>query len=135
METLFRPIELEDGSQHHPCSDKNLSFDIVPVEQMNDEEFFPDNEIQFLDTSKVDYQFGEHALPISFLSITNKEDGEAWYRQNTKVPEDMIRYLARYHWGDLHPKYTPYLEPKKVKKKKCDPIFSKNNGKFIVEFD
>lgn len=135
MVTLYSPIDLSNGSQYHPCSDDKLSFEIVPHEHKEDEAFFPDVKTKWLDTSKVDYLFGEHSLPLSFLSITTKEDGEAWYREHTKVPDDMIRYLARYHWGDLHPKYKTFDQPKQPKKKKNEPIFSKNEGKFIVEFD
>eukprot|EP01052_Picozoa_sp_SAG31_P036715 SAG31_NODE_4625_length_3087_cov_8.343039_1_plen_231_part_00 len=116
-----------------PCSDPTFSFDIAPIEQVNDEDYFPETQIEILDTSKVDYQFGEHNLPLSFLSITNRADGEEWYRRNTKVPEDMIAYLGRYHWGDLHPKYE--IEKTKPKKKKKGRIFSKNHGKFKVNFD
>eukprot|EP01045_Picozoa_sp_COSAG04_P042165 COSAG04_NODE_13182_length_617_cov_0.459459_1_plen_45_part_10 len=45
----------------------------------------------------------------------------------------MIPYLARYHWGDLHPKYPPFYDaPKKKKKKKVERKFEKHNGKFVV---
>ena len=114
-----------------------MSFDIVPKKQLEDEEFFPDPEPELLDTSRVDYSFTENNIPLSFLSITTMEEGEAWYRMNTKAPECMIPYLARYHWGDLHPKYPPYYneKSKKTNKKKKERKFEKHNGKFIVNFD
>eukprot|EP01051_Picozoa_sp_SAG22_P006471 SAG22_NODE_424_length_10663_cov_93.402026_15_plen_138_part_00 len=135
-EVLYAPIELSDRV-HVPCSNSHLSFDIVPIQHKEDEDYFPDPELELLDTSKVDYCFTEDNIPLSFLSITNKEEGEAWYRVNTKVPECMIPYLARYHWGDLHPKYPPFYEEAKKKKKNAKPQrkFEKNNGKFVVNFD
>ena len=113
-----------------------MSFDIVPIQQKEDEDYFPDPELELLDTSMVDYCFTEDNIPLSFLSITTMEEGEAWYRVNTKAPECMIPYLARYHWGDLHPKYPPFYDaPKKKKKKKVERKFEKHNGHFVVSFD
>ena len=129
----YPPIKLSENRILVPCSDDRMSYEIVQTKFFeDDEEFFPDHHADILDTSKVDYQFGEFNLPLSFLSITSRDEGEAWYRENTKVPECMVPYLARYHWGDLHPKY----DPKPIrKKKKNEPIFSKNTGKFVVRFD
>ena len=75
--------------------------------------------------------------PFRVLNIKSREEGEAWYRMNTKVPDCMIPYLARYHWGDLHPKYPPYYSPPKKNKKKGKPVrkFEKHSWKFQVNFD
>ena len=138
MDVLYPPIAfgMNGDRVHVPCSDSHLSFDIVPMKQLEDEEYFPDPEPDLLDTSKIDYGFTEDNIPLSFLSITTMEEGQAWYRVNTKVPECMIPYLARYHWGDLHPKYPPYYEETKKKKKvKNQRKFEKHDGHFVVNFD
>ena len=136
-------MELSNKLIHTPCSDPHLSFDIVPremtlsVDPDGQATAWPDKEPEMTLTEHMDYSFGEHNLPYSFLSITSREEGEMWYRMNTKVPECMIPYLARYHWGDLHPKYPPYYSPPKKNKKNGKPVrkFEKHSGKFQVNFD
>eukprot|EP01052_Picozoa_sp_SAG31_P035248 SAG31_NODE_4227_length_3444_cov_20.637668_4_plen_136_part_00 len=133
----YPPIECADGSSHYACSDPTFSFDIVPIEKAEDEDYFPDTKVEFLDLDKVDYQFGEYNLPLSFLSITSREEGEQWYRTHTKVPEDMIAYLGRYHWGDLHPQHDASTsgDGRTRRGRKGRKKFSKNKGKFKVDFD
>eukprot|EP01050_Picozoa_sp_SAG11_P039598 SAG11_NODE_16740_length_538_cov_114.118451_1_plen_133_part_10 len=93
------------------CSDNKMAYEIVPSENMNSEDFLDvgsvNKETEWISPSLVDYNFvlkgkdpEELGVPVSFLQIKSIDEGEQWYRENTKLPESMIHYVARYHWGD-----------------------------------
>lgn len=102
-------------------------YTMVPKEQLDlesdDENYMPEIP-EYIDPVKIDYSTfpspeSDLALPMSFLSIKTVEEGMDWYREHhPAVPEDMLPYLARYHWGDLHPKVCKVPKKKNSKKKK-----------------
>eukprot|EP01052_Picozoa_sp_SAG31_P077058 SAG31_NODE_36387_length_314_cov_0.493023_1_plen_48_part_01 len=48
MFASYPGFELSDKSIHFPCSDPTFSFDIAPIEQVNDEDYFPETQIEIL---------------------------------------------------------------------------------------
>ena len=65
MDVLYSPMEVSGDRLHKPCSDPALSFDIDPIKQLEDEQYFPDPEPDLMDSSKVDYLFTENNIPLS----------------------------------------------------------------------
>ena len=45
-------------------------------------------------------------MPLSFLSVKTLEQGEDWYRRNTRYPDEIIPILARYQFGDLRTRFN-----------------------------
>eukprot|EP01048_Picozoa_sp_COSAG05_P021674 COSAG05_NODE_4067_length_1689_cov_0.811950_1_plen_157_part_00 len=127
------------------CSDSKLNYEIVPKANMYSDDFIgvgsADQETEWISPDRVDYNFllegrdpEELGVPVSFLQIKTIEEGEEWYRNHTKLPESMIHYVARYHWGDG---LVPPGESNKHKprKKKDTGKFQANKGTFRVNFD
>jgi len=79
-------------------------------------------------------------LPLSFLNIKTEEEGLLWYRKHySKIPDDLLPIIARYHWGDNINKNTIKKEKKKNKKKEppkgLTAKFTDANNPFLVKFD
>eukprot|EP01047_Picozoa_sp_COSAG01_P047058 COSAG01_NODE_4462_length_5001_cov_1.631654_5_plen_157_part_00 len=127
------------------CSDDKMSYEIVPSENMYSDDYIDagsvNHETEWFHPSLVDYNFvlegrdpEELGVPASFLQIKSIDEGEQWYREHTKLPESMIQYVARYHWGDgLVP--PPESKKHKPRRNKDKTKFQKNKGTFRVNFD
>ena len=127
-------------------SNYKMCYDVVPSALLDDpDEFEPkgeaDTSIEWLDLDKADWslKFDEDldakGIPISWLSVQSVQEGEQWYRMHTKMPECMIHYIARFHWGDGL-KTSDDLPKKSGRKKKADETsISVNRGTFHVQFD
>ena len=134
------------------CSDPNLCYDVVPlsIASAETDEWDPrasaDKSVEWLDRDKVDWDFNFDAenedskgIPLSWLAVSNINEGEQWYREHTRMPESMINYIARYHWSDGLKTPEGAKEKKKGRKrkeKKDDPAnkLQVNRGKFVVDF-
>ena len=78
---------------------------------------------------------------MSFMSVSNLEEGEVWYRQNfPHMPDELYPIMARWNFGDLSK-----LTKKQVKNDKrrvargkkpqtCDFGLEVKKGPFVVEF-
>ena len=99
---------------------------------------------EFVDAARVDYDIAPgntkdmpYGVPMSYLSVTNVEQGTRWFMQNTKYPDLVCEMLARYEFGDL--KDTTKKEfrnlKKRTAKKASKPKFEARQGNFLVEFD
>ena len=53
-----------------------------------------------------DTVFEHKGMPLSFLSVKSLEEGEAWYRRNSRYPDEIIPILARYQFGDLRTRFN-----------------------------
>ena len=139
---------VEDGNNGllH-CTDPKMSYEFVKDADVADKEEDP----EWLDVSRLDYnmwlphlqgtEYEDSGLPLSFLQVKTVMEGEQWYRDNTKMPECMIPYLAEYHWGTSElqlaqeRKKVEQAEKRAKKKKKEVPSLSVKRGKFKVVFD
>ena len=147
MNDYFHGLQFADNKDYATMVSNNykLCYDVVPSALLDDEdEFEPkgqaDNSTEWVDRDKLDWslKFDEDmdakGIPISWLAVDSVQEGEQWYRQHTKMPECMIHYIARYHWGDGL-KTSDDLKKKSGRKKKDETSISVNHGCFHVQFD
>eukprot|EP01051_Picozoa_sp_SAG22_P004816 SAG22_NODE_269_length_13236_cov_124.463424_5_plen_139_part_00 len=111
-------------------SNYKMCYDVVPSALLDDEDVFEpkgeaDNSSEWVERDKLDWslKFDEDmdakGIPISWLAVDSIQEGEQWYREHTRMPECMIHYIARYHWGDGL-KTSEDLPKKSGRKKKAD---------------
>lgn len=106
-------LGIEEFGPHHKClvcDDPKASF------MFTDSRHCGTKVPEFTPLSKVDYnltpppalsevykgtEFEKKGLPLSFLNVRTVDEGEQWYRENTRYPNCLLPMLARYQWGDL----------------------------------
>ena len=129
-------------------SNYKMCYDVVPAALLDDDaahDYEPkgeaDHSTEWVDRDKLDWslKFDEDkdrkGIPISWLAVESVPEGEQWYREHTRMPECMIHYIARYHWGDGLKTAEEKLPAKGRKKKTDEPALSVNHGTFHVQFD
>lgn len=126
--TFVKPEEIE---KHQPRLPEMISRDLIDygVVIKKGEEESEDN-VGTMDT----------VVPLSYATINNTHDGEAWYREKyPDLPEEFYGIIARYTWGVPFTKKEIKNTTKKIKRKGKDKEvpqgFSMVKGKFMVEFD
>tara|TARA_R110000744_G_scaffold73635_2_gene147395 strand:+ start:2065 stop:2583 length:519 start_codon:yes stop_codon:yes gene_type:complete len=86
-------------------------------------------------------KYKKAGLPLSFLEISNVEEGTDWYlNHRPDLPDGLAPLFSRYMWGDLK-KYSrqqlKLLRKKRDKdltKKKKDPSFKIEQGSYTISF-
>ena len=130
-------------------TDPRLEYDLAPVGVAADEDAFhtaalPDG-VEWADTDKLDWSVigpdhdpDHKGTPMSWHGVKTVAAGEEWYRSHTEMPECIIHYLARYHWGDgLVQPPVKHAAPtgKSKRKKKYVGKIGVNKGNYHVSFD
>ena len=84
----------------------------------------------------------KEGLPLSFIQIDNEKDGISWYKKHySKIPDDLLPIIARYHWGEPITKKGIKNEKKKILKKAqkdgLKVLTKKDNedNPFLLNFD
>ena len=153
MPDYFKGLMYGENNQYATMitTDASLCYDIVPQFLMDVREVFEphgdaDKSVEWLDTDKVDWSvvmdggdLDEKGIPLSWLAVKTVEEGEEWYSKHTKMPDDMIRYVARYYWGDglvdKTNKTTKKGRKKKAQRGEAVDKFECHKGHFQVKFD
>jgi hypothetical protein len=80
-------------------------------------------------------------LPLSFLEISNVEEGTNWYlNHRPDLPDGLAPLFSRYMWGDLKKYNRQQLKllrkkrDKDLTKKKKDPSFKIEQGTYQISF-
>jgi hypothetical protein len=126
--TFVKPEEIEKHKPRLPDLISRDLFDYGVVIKKGEEE--TEESVGTLDT----------VVPLSYASIKNTHDGEAWYRQKyPNLPEEFYGIIARYTWGVPFTKKEVKNTTKKIQRKgkgkEVPQGFSMVKGKFMVEFD
>ena len=117
-------------------SDEKLCYELVDKKWLDEDDETPQSDpVELIPYQKLDYEFFQEKIPLSFLAVDSVERGMEWYAENTKMPDCMIPYLARYHWGDLKPEPSNITKKQKKKLKKQKEKFAKHHGTYHISFD
>ena len=86
-------------------------------------------------------KYKKAGLPLSFLEISNIDEGTDWYlNHRPDLPDGLAPLFSRYMWGDLKKYNRQQLKllrkkrDKDLTKKKKDPSFKIEQGSYTISF-